>query len=107
MPTDNLYTDLDADPYGVPDLPVARIPSSDDADLLLTQLGDIVPPDGGGFALINQERKSQAGVVLSAISSTVQVRLQYAPPVTAPEFGANVDAQAPATCTCCSTGSAS
>lgn len=93
VPSDNFYTDLNRDPYGVPDLPVARIPSSDDADLLLTQLSDLVPPDGGGFALINQERRSQAGVVLSAVSSTVQVRVQYAPPVTAPEFGTNADAK--------------
>jgi len=90
--TDNFYTDLDADPYGVPDLPVARIPSSDDADLLLTQLGDIVPPDGGAFALINQERKGQAGLVANTIGSTAQVRLQYAPPTTAAEFAANPDA---------------
>lgn len=93
VPSDNLYTDMNKDPYGVPDLPVARIPSSDDADLLLTQLSDLVPPDGGGFALINQERRSQAGVVLSALSSTVQVRVQYAPPVSAPEFGNNADAK--------------
>ena len=42
--TDNYYTDLDADEYGVPDLPVARIPSSDDAALLLKQLGENQPP---------------------------------------------------------------
>ena len=42
LPSDNFYTDLDGDPYDVPDLPVARIPSSDDADLLLTQLGETV-----------------------------------------------------------------
>jgi hypothetical protein len=93
LPSDNPYTDLDLDPYGVPDLPVARIPSSDDADLLLTQLGDIVPPDGGAFALVNQERKSQAGIVLSEIAASVQVRLQYAPPVDAASFGANADAE--------------
>lgn len=91
--TDNFYTDLDRDPYGVPDLPVARIPSSDDADLLLTQLGEIIPPDGGAFALVNQERKSQAGIVLGEIADSVQVRLQYAPPVDAPAFGDNADAE--------------
>jgi hypothetical protein len=90
--SDNLYTDLDGDQYGVPDLPIARIPSSDDADLLLTQLGEIVPPDGGAFALVNQERKSQAGIVLAEIANTVQVRLQYAPPVDAPSFASNADA---------------
>jgi hypothetical protein len=91
--TDNLYTDLDADPYGIPDLPIARIPSSDDADLLLTQLGEIVPPDGGAFALVNQERKSQAGIVLGEIADSVQVRLQYAPPVDAQSFANNADAE--------------
>ena len=91
--SDNFYTDLDADPYGVPDLPAARIPSSDDADLLLTQLGEIIPPDGGAFALVNQERKSQAGTVLGEIADSVQVRLQYAPPVDAQTFGSNPDAE--------------
>jgi len=91
--SDNFYTDLDADPYGVPDLPVARIPSSDDADLLLTQLGEIIPPDGGAFALVNQERKSQAGTVLGEIADSVQVRLQYAPPVDAQTFGSDPDAE--------------
>ena len=91
--SDNFYTDLNEDPYGVPDLPVARIPSSDDADLLLTQLGEIIPPDGGAFALVNQERKSQAGIVLGEIADSVQVRLQYAPPVDAPAFGGNADAE--------------
>ncbi len=92
VPSDNFYTDLDGDPWGVPDLPVARIPSSDDADLLLTQLGDLVPPDGSAFALVNQERKSQAGVVIGAIDPRIQVRLQYAPPADAASFGANADA---------------
>ena len=76
----------------MPDLPVARIPSSDDAQLLMTQLGDLVPPDGSAFALVNQERKSQAGVVLGAVSPKVQVRLQYSPPTAAADFGANADA---------------
>jgi hypothetical protein len=92
LPSDNFYTDLDHDKYAVPDLPVARIPSSDDADLLLTQLGEIVPPDGGAFALMNQERRSQAGLVTGAISEFAQVRLAYAPPTTAAAFGGNADA---------------
>jgi hypothetical protein len=92
LPSDNFYTDLDGDQFGVPDLPVARIPSSDDADLLMTQLGEITPPDGGAFALVNQERKSQAGLVVGAISDMVQVRLQYAPPTTPDLFGNNPDA---------------
>ncbi len=92
LPSDNFYTDLDGDPYAVPDLPIARIPSSDDADLLLTQLGEIVPPDGGAFALMNQERRSQAGLVTGAISQFAQVRLAYAPPTSAQAFGGNADA---------------
>ena len=93
LPSDDYYTDLDADELGVPDLPVARIPSSDDAQLLMTQLGNLVPPDGSAFALVNQERKSQAGVVLGAVSPKVQVRLQYSPPIAASDFGANADAR--------------
>jgi hypothetical protein len=89
VPSDNFYTDLDGDKYGTPDLPIARIPSSDDADLLLTQLSDIVPPDGSGFALINQERKSQAGIVLNAISSMTSVQLEYSPPTQGAAFGQN------------------
>lgn len=94
VPSDNPYTDLDGDKYGTPDLAVARIPSSDDADLLLTQLSDIVPPDGSAFALINQERKSQAGLIVNQIGALGQVRLEYSPPVQGPTFGQNADASA-------------
>jgi hypothetical protein len=93
LPTDNYYTDMDADKWGVPDLPVARIPSSDDAELLLTQLGENQPPDGGGFALINQQRKGQAGTVLNTVADLGQVRLQYTPPTTPEQFGNNPDAE--------------
>jgi hypothetical protein len=93
VPTDNFYTDMDADRWGVPDVPVARIPSSDDAELLLTQLGENQPPDGGGFALINQQRKGQAGTVLNAVADLGQVRLQYTPPTTPEQFGSNADAE--------------
>ena len=103
--TDNDYTDLDADDYGVPDLAVARIPSSDDADLLLRQLGENQPPDGGGFALINQQRKGQAGLVINTVSDLGQVRLQNAPPVTPEQLAATPTRRARATCTCCSTAS--
>ena len=89
VPSDNFYTDLNGDQYGTPDLPAARIPSSDDADLLITQLSDIVPPDGSGFALINQERKSQAGIVLNAMGSLSQVQVEYSPPTTGAAFGQN------------------
>ncbi len=89
LPSDDPYTDLNRDEYGIPDIPTTRIPSSDDAQLLLTQLGDIEPPDGGAFALVNSERKSQAGVVLGAIGSKVQVQLRYSPPSDAASFGAD------------------
>ena len=92
VPSDNPYTDLDADPYATPDLAIARIPSSDDAGLLLTQLSDIVPPDGSGFALINQERKSQAGLIVNQIGSMARVQLEYSPPVQGGSFGANQNA---------------
>jgi hypothetical protein len=92
VPTDNFYADLDGDQYVTPDIAVARIPSSDDADLLLTQLSDIVPPDGGGFALINQERKSQAGIVLNQVASMAQVRVNYSPPMVGDTFGQSSDA---------------
>jgi len=92
VPSDNYYTDLDGDKYGVPDLPVARIPSSDDAQLLLTQLGENQPPDGGGFAMINQQRKGQAGTVLNTVADLGQVRLEYAPPTTPDQFASNPDA---------------
>ena len=92
LPTDNMYTDLDKDPYQVPDIPVARIPSSDDAALLLTQLGENVPPDGGGYALLNQERKSQAGLTIGTMSGVVGVRVAYAPPVTPAAFAGSYDA---------------
>ena len=93
LPTDNFYTDMDADKWGVPDLPVARIPSSDDAQLLLTQLGENQPPDGGGFALINQQRKGQALTVLNTVADLGQIRLQYTPPTTPEQFAQNPDAQ--------------
>ncbi len=92
VPSDNFYTDLNGDQYGTPDLPVARIPSSDDADLLLKQLGENTPPDGGGFALMNQERKVQGGLITSAMSQLAQIRMQYVPPTTPDQFASNADA---------------
>ncbi len=92
LPSDDPYTDLDGDAYGVPDLATARIPSSDDAALLLTQLGEVVPPDGGAYALVNQERKSQAGVVIGALDAKIRVRLDYAPPTTADGFATDPNA---------------
>jgi hypothetical protein len=88
VPSDDPYSDLDGDPYGVPDFATARIPSSDDADLLLTQLGEVTVPDGGGFAYVNQERRSQAGAVIEEMTDHVGVEVQYAPPVDPARFAA-------------------
>ena len=67
----------------------------------------ISPPDGGGFALVNQERKGQAGVVLNKVADLGQVRLQYTPPTDAASSSAPTRTpRTPATCTSCSTASA-
>jgi hypothetical protein len=87
-PSDDPYVDLDGDEFGVPDLAVARIPSSEDAELLLTQLGELLPPDGHAYALINQERRTQAVPVVSAINSKIAVQLDYAPPTDTGAFAA-------------------
>ena len=73
LPSDDPYADMDADEHGIPDLAVARIPSSEDAFLLLTQLGDLTPPDGGAVALVNYERKSHAGLIVGIIADMVRV----------------------------------
>jgi hypothetical protein len=88
VPSDDPYVDLDGDEYGIPDLASARIPSSEDAELLLTQLSDLVPPDGHAYALLNQERRSQSALVVSTISSGIAVQLDYAPPVATEAFDA-------------------
>lgn len=88
LPSDDPYVDLDRDKHGIPDLGVARIPSSDDAELLLTQLSDLVPPDGHAYALINQERRTQSAPLMSIIGSKTAIQLEYAPPVDAAAFAA-------------------
>ncbi len=85
-PSDDPYVDLDHDTYQIPDLAVARIPSSEDADLLITQLTERTPPDGGAYALVNQVRRSQAGAVVSTISEGLRVETAYSPPVDADRF---------------------
>jgi hypothetical protein len=84
LPSDDPYVDLDGDPYGAPDLPIARIPSSEDAELLLTQLGTVTPPDGHAYSMLNQERRSQAGAVIATLDQHLAVQVAYAPP-TGPE----------------------
>jgi hypothetical protein len=80
VPSDDPYADLDGDQWGVPDLPIARIPSSDDADVLLAQLGENRSPAGGVFALVNQKRRSQAGAVIEIIDDHLAVETNYTPP---------------------------
>lgn len=87
-PSDDPYGDLDGDQWTTPDLAVARIPSSDDATLLLTQLGNNVPPDGHGFALINQKRRVAGGAVIEAMNTGFGVDVAYSPPETPDEFAA-------------------
>ena len=81
VPSDNPYTDLDGDRWGVPDLPIARIPSSDDAAVLLAQLRENLSPAEGVFALVNQKRRSQAGAVLEVIDDHYEIERTYSPPV--------------------------
>ena len=88
VPSDNPYTDLDADEWIIPDLAIARIPSSDDADLLLKQLGQNVPSNGGAFALINQKRRGLVEPVLGTIDDTVSLDRHYAPQTTPDEIPA-------------------
>ncbi len=80
VPSDDPYTDLDGDQWGVPDLPIARIPSSNDANVLLAQLRENRSPSGEGFALVNQKRRSQAGAVIEIIDDHMPVQTNYTPP---------------------------
>ena len=83
VPSDDPYADLDGDQWGVPDLPIARIPSSDDAEVLLAQLRENLSPAGGAFALVNQKRRSQAGAVLEIIDDHMAIDTNYTPPTDA------------------------
>ena len=94
VPSDDPYTDMDHDDFGVPDIATGRIPSSEDGALLLTQLGDLTPPDGHAYALVNQQRRSQAAAVIAAISPTIGVELNYAPPTDASRYSASSGADA-------------
>ncbi|NJD27705.1 MAG: hypothetical protein FIA92_05355 [Chloroflexi bacterium] len=94
LPSDDPYANLDGDHWAIPDLAVARIPSSEDAELLLTQLSDLSPPDGHAYALINQERRTQAATVISTINPSIAVELDYAPPVDTARFASGPAADA-------------
>lgn len=86
LPSDDPYTDLDGDEWGVPDLPVARIPSSEDAELLLAQLGTTVPPDGGGYVLTNQVWRGLTAAIVETMDDEIPVQTWYAPPMDPEEF---------------------
>ncbi len=88
LPSDDPYGDIEPDAFETPDIAVARIPSSDDPELLLTQLGTNTPPDGHGYALINQKRRSQGGTVVAAMNTASAVELNFAPPTMSEEFAA-------------------
>jgi hypothetical protein len=91
LPSDDPYTDLDADQYQLPELPTARIPSSDDAALLLTQLGETTPPDAGSYAYLNQAWRAHSGVVVETMDDFGPVSTGYAPPLDAPRIAASED----------------
>ena len=87
--------------------PIARIPSSDDADLLLTQLGEIIPPDGGAL------RPDQPGAQEPGRRGARRDRERRPGPPAVRAAGRRRGASATtptprtrATCTSCSTGSA-
>lgn len=80
IPSDDPYTDMDADQLGMPDLAIARIPSSEDAQLLLAQLGEVVSPAGGAYAYLNQSWRAASGVVSEVMDDFVPVIEAYSPP---------------------------
>jgi hypothetical protein len=86
VPSDDPYTDLDRDSLGVPDFATARIPSSDDATLIRTQLGEATPPDARAAAVVNQQRQREGGAVLDALSTGRAVDVAFAPPLTPDVF---------------------
>ncbi len=106
--TDNFYTDLDADHYGVPDLPIARIPSS-------RRRGPAAHAAGREPAA-GRRRASRWST--SSGKGQAGARPQHGrgarpgpPPVRAAARRPSSSAptrtpRTPATCTCCSTGSA-
>lgn len=78
--SDDPYVNTDDDANVVPDLAVARIPTSDDAQLLLTQLGENQPKPVGAFSMVNEVRRSFADGPLSVINAITPVTLYYSPP---------------------------
>lgn len=78
--SDDPYVNTDGDKLETPDLAVARIPTSDDAQLLLTQLGDNQPKPVGAFSLVNEVRRSLADGPLTVVNAITPVTLYYSPP---------------------------
>jgi hypothetical protein len=78
--SDDPYVNTDGDALEIPDLAVARIPTSDDAALLLTQLGENQPKPANTFSLVNEVRRSLADGPVSVINSITPVTLYYSPP---------------------------
>ena len=78
--SDDPYANLDGDDLQIPDIAVARIPTSDDAQLMLTQLGENQPAKAGAFSLVNEVRRSVADGPLGVVNSITPVTLYYSPP---------------------------
>jgi hypothetical protein len=78
--TDDVYVNLDGDEHQIPDMPVARIPSSDDAALLLTQLGENQPQPSTAFAFVNEAFRGVTEGQLEVINSITPLTLYYSPP---------------------------
>lgn len=78
--SDDPYVNTNDDKLQVPDMPVARIPTSDDAQLMLTQLAETQPKPVGAFALVNEVRRAYADGPLSVINALTPVTLYYSPP---------------------------
>jgi Peptidase family C25 len=78
--SDDPYANLDGDPLQIPDLAVARIPTSDDAQLMLKQLGENQPAPAGAFSIVNEVRRSMADGPLGVVNDITPVTLYYSPP---------------------------
>ena len=78
--SDDPYVNTNDDANQVPDLAVARIPTSDDAQLMLTQLGNNQPKPTGAFSIVNEVRRSYADGPLTLVNAMTPVTLYYSPP---------------------------
>ena len=78
--SDDPYVNTNDDVNQIPDLAVARIPTSDDAQMMLTQLGNNQPKPVGAFSIVNEVRRSYADGPLSVVNALTPVTLYYSPP---------------------------